>query len=71
MEQSKRPRLSQDTLRQFAELAGVKFTEARLERIVPRVERYLDDVNRLEEVDLSEVEPAVIFSTKQEGNDEG
>ena len=70
MEQNERPKLSQDTLRRFAELAGVKFSEARLERILPRVERYLGDVSRLEDVDVSEVEPVIIFSMK-EGNDEG
>ena len=66
MEQSEKSRLSQDILRRFAEFAGVKFSEARLERIVPRVERYLEDVSRLEEVDVSEVEPTVIFSMKKE-----
>lgn len=70
MEQSERPGLSQNTLRRFAELAGVKFSEDRLERIMPRVERYLGDVSRLEEVDVSEAEPAVVFSMKQESNDE-
>ncbi len=71
MEQNKTQGLSQDTLRRFAKFARVKFSEARLERIVPRVERYLREVNRLEEVDASEVEPAVIFSMKQERNNEG
>ena len=66
MEQNERPGLSQDMLRQFAELARVKFAEARLERIKPRVEDYLENIGRLEEVDVSEVEPAVIFSAKQE-----
>ena len=66
MEQSERPRLSHDILQQFAEFAQVKFSESRFERIIPRVERYLEEVNRLEEVDVSEIEPAVIFSMKQE-----
>lgn len=70
MEQSERLRLSQNTLRRFAELAGVKFSEDRLERIMPRVERYLGDVSRLEEVDVSEAEPAVVFSMKQELDNE-
>ena len=71
MEQSEKSRLSQDMLRRFAEFAGVELSEARLERIVPRVERYFEAVNTLEEVDVSEAEPAIIFSMKQEGNDEG
>ena len=70
MEQSKTQGLSQEILRRFAEFARVKFSETRLERIFPRVERYLNEVDGLEEVDISEVEPAVIFSMKQEWNNE-
>ena len=66
MEQSEKSRLSRDILRRFAEYAGVELGKSRLERIVPRVERYLEDVNTLEEVDVSEAEPATIFSLKQE-----
>ena len=71
MEHSERPRLSRDTLQRFAEFARVKFSEARFERIIPRVERYLEDVNRLEEEDISDAEPAVTFSMKQELQDDG
>ena len=37
MEQSERPRLSHDILQRFAEFAQVKFSKARLERIMPGV----------------------------------
>ena len=69
MEKSKSPELSKDILQQFGGLAGVKFSEARLERMVPRVGRYFEDVNRLEEVDVSEAEPVVIFSMERESSD--
>jgi len=49
----------------------VKISEDRLERVMPRVERYLQDIDELDEVDISEVEPAIIFPMKQEENDEG
>ena len=66
MEQNEKSRLSQDILRRFAEFTGVELSEARLERIVPRVERYLEGINTLEEVDVSEAEPTIIFLMKQE-----
>ncbi len=65
MEQSERPRLSPDVFRGYAEFAGVKFSVDQLERIIPRVERYLKEIKRLEEIDVGEVEPAIIFSIKQ------
>ena len=69
MEQSERPGLSQDALRECAKLAGVRFSEARLERILPRVEHYLEEMDSLEEVDVTEVEPAISFFIKQEEKD--
>lgn len=71
MERSERPKLSYDTLRRYTEFARVKISEDRLERVMPRVERYLQDIDELDEVDISEVEPAIIFPMKQEENDEG
>ena len=71
MAKSERPELSLDTLRRYAEFARLNFSEDRLERILPRVQRYLNDIDELDEVDVSEVEPAVIFPMKKEEEDEG
>ena len=62
MDENGESRLSTEALRQLAQLAGVEFTDARLERVLPRVERYLEEIGRLDNIDLSEVEPAVRFS---------
>lgn len=62
MNEKRKSRLSTEALRQFAQLAGVEFTDARLERVLPRVERYLEEVKSLDDVDLNEVEPVVRFS---------
>ena len=64
--QSENLAFTNDMLRRFAKSVGVKLSEARLERIAPRVERYLEEVNRLQDMDVSEVEPAVTFSMKLE-----
>ena len=66
MEQSERPALSREILLRFAEFKGVKLDEERLERIMPRVKRYLENVSRLEELDVRAAEPAVIFLMEQE-----
>lgn len=71
MKQSESPKLSQDILRRYAEFARLKFSEDRLERMLPRVERYLNDIDELDEVDVGEAEPAIIFPMKKEEEDEG
>ncbi len=70
MEPRKGRRLSSETLRRFAEVAGLKFSDTRLERMVPRVELYLEEVDKLQEVDVSDVEPDIVFSAKPEETDE-
>lgn len=70
MEQNERPALSREILQRFLEFKGLKFNDERLERIMPRVQRYLDNINSLEEVDISEAEPAVIFLMKPEPDNE-
>lgn len=64
--QGKRPELSPETLKRFAEYSGLEFTTERLERITPRVQRFLEEYSTLEEVDVSNAEPPVIFTLKPE-----
>ena len=71
MAKSEKPELSLDTLRRYAEFARLNFSEDRLKQILPRVQRYLNDIDELDEVDVSEAEPAVIFPMKKEEEDEG
>ncbi len=52
--------LSRAALRGMAEYAGLDFDEARLERILPRLERYLADIGELDQADLATAEPAFI-----------
>lgn len=53
-----RKRLSPEALSELASAAGTQLPEERLERIVPRVERFFEEIRRLDEVDLSGIEPA-------------
>jgi hypothetical protein len=70
MEKNASPRISQEMLRYLADFAGVRLSEDRLERTTPRVELYQNNVNRLDDVDLTGIEPAVAFSVAQELNNE-
>lgn len=54
---------SQDTIRQVAaEMAGIQFTDEELEQLAPQMAALLADLSALEVLDLSQVEPAVIFT---------
>lgn len=54
---------SKDTIRQVAaEMAGIQFTDEELEQLVPQMAVLLADLSALEALDLSQVEPAVIFT---------
>ena len=70
MEPNESLKISLDSMRRLADYAGVKLTEERLERTRPRLELYLNDVRRLDEVDITDIEPAVNFSTGKVGNDD-
>jgi len=69
MENKERQKVSSDILRRLADYAGVKLSQERLERTRPRLEPYLNDVSRLDDVDVTDIEPAVTFSLKRAGND--
>ena len=71
MEEDDKSLLCKNTLQHFAESVGCKLSQPRLERIVPRVERYFEDIKTLQEVDISDVEPDFIFSIRQELSNEG
>ena len=53
---------SKETIRRIAaEMAGIQLSEAELEQLAPQMAALLADLSALEELDLSHVEPAMIF----------
>jgi Asp-tRNA(Asn)/Glu-tRNA(Gln) amidotransferase C subunit len=58
---------SKETLRRVAaEMAGIQFTDEELEQLAPQVAALLADLSTLEELDLSQVEPALLFISPEE-----
>jgi Asp-tRNA(Asn)/Glu-tRNA(Gln) amidotransferase C subunit len=58
---------SKETLRRMAaEMAGIQFTEEELEQLAPQVAALLADLSTLEELDLSQAEPALLFICPEE-----
>ncbi|HEY7493436.1 MAG TPA: hypothetical protein VIH59_20270 [Candidatus Tectomicrobia bacterium] len=58
---------SKETLRRVtAEMAGIQFTEEELEQLAPQVAALLADLSTLEELDLSQAEPALRFICPEE-----
>jgi len=53
-----------EAVRHFAELAGIDLSDARLERVAPRVEGYFEGIEQLRDVDITEAEPLTVFWAK-------
>lgn len=60
------PRLTKETLTALAVLAGLELTDERLDELLPQVQRNIDAMASLDELDLENVEPAVIFQAGAE-----
>lgn len=65
MDLSKEAMPSSNTLLEWAQFLGVSPSTARLDHIIPQVRHLLDDFNRLEGVDLTGIEPSIIFLVKR------
>ena len=57
---------SSGVLLEWARFLGVSPDTVRPSRIEPQIKRLLDEFNRLEKVDLTNIEPSIIFSTMRE-----
>jgi len=55
--------VSKETLRRLAtEMAGLQLSDAELEQLTPQMAALLADLSALEDLDLSQIEPAVTFT---------
>ena len=66
MECDNKPILSFDVLLEWARFLRVNPKNVRPGHIEPQIKRLLDEFNRLEEIDLTNVEPSTRFLTMQE-----
>ena len=61
--------ISQETLRAQAQIIGLDIEEAELESLVERTRAALNDIDALDEFDLSGHEPAITFGHTQSRDD--
>ena len=52
---------NEELVRQLAELAGIKVADEDLAEVANRFASIMDELDRLKELDLSDVQPVVIF----------
>ena len=52
---------NEELVRQLAELAGIKVADEDLAEVANRFASLMDELDRLKELDLSDVQPVVIF----------
>ena len=60
-------RLAVETLHRIdEELAGIGFYPKEIEQITPQVGAWAEDIAALDEVDLSEIEPSLVYFLEEE-----
>jgi len=60
-------RLEVETLRRIdEELAGIGFDLRELQQIAPQVETWAEEIASVDEIDLGEIEPSLIFLPEEE-----
>ena len=55
-----------ETLRAMASASGLELTDEQLDDLLPQVQRSVDELERLDILDLQDVEPAVHFRADRE-----
>ena len=55
------PRMSKESLKALAILAGLEFSDERLEELLPHLRRALEASAALNRLDLKDAGPAVVF----------
>ena len=55
-----------ETLRAMASASGLELTDEQLNDLLPQVQRSVDELERLDILDLQDVEPAVHFRADRE-----
>ena len=55
-----------ETLRAMASASGLDLTDDQLDDLLPQVQRSVDELERLDILDLQDVEPAVLFRADSE-----
>ena len=55
-----------ETLRAMASASGLDLTDDQLDDLLPQVQRSVDELERLDILELQDVEPAVLFRADSE-----
>ena len=58
--------ITAENLRAMASASGLELTDEQLDDLLPQVQRSVDELERLDILDLQDVEPAVHFSAGRE-----
>lgn len=58
--------ITAETLRAMASASGLELTDEQLDDLLPQVQRSVDELERLDILDLQDVEPAVQFRADRE-----
>jgi hypothetical protein len=59
------PQITRETLQGFAAYAGIDYTEARLDELMPSLQSLMADIRALWDVDVSNAEIALVFTAEE------
>ena len=59
------PRVTKESLRAMAGLAGIELSDAKLDELLPQIQQTTRSMGNLDSLDLTGVEPAIIFALKK------
>lgn len=60
-------RITSDTVRSLAKMAGLEIPDDRLEIITVRLQAIVEEMDQLDDEAMADVEPAFIFAVPEEG----
>jgi Asp-tRNA(Asn)/Glu-tRNA(Gln) amidotransferase C subunit len=59
-------RLTAETAKQMAEVAGLDLTEDRVAQLAPQIQSLREAIDAMSEIDLTDVEPSTVFVPRAE-----
>lgn len=66
MARPQKQRLTPELTKRIAEVIGLDVDEARAAELAPQIQAIRDGIDAMDEIDLTDVEPAVLFLPRQE-----
>jgi Asp-tRNA(Asn)/Glu-tRNA(Gln) amidotransferase C subunit len=55
-----------ETVRQIADIAGLDMSDERVAQLTPQIQSVRESINAMDDVDLTDIEPSIVFVPETE-----